>query len=365
MTEQDHRPRARITGPGDLTQVIPYLIGFTPEESLVILVVDHGQVAVTARVDIADMLPEGRTEELLDRLWSRYPGADAQLVAYTAYQPAGWGLLDRCATHLPDGVTVQRTLVHGDTWHLPNGQTGTIDRYGPIAAEASFHGLRRLASRSELVAAFASPPQTAELTAHTRAALAGLPQPDDTDAIITRMGELIRHHLPTGDHQPEPAPLGVQDAVQLAVLAQHPNAREVAMLAITRQDAPEHLSLWRTVVNNVPEFGAEAPLYLAGIAAWAAGEGAAASIALERTQRVGEPGPYAHARLLDELIDHVVPPSAWDSFRAEGLEQADPRVRDAVQSLHPPMAWEAIPQHTLRHRPQPPDIAPPTPGIAI
>ena len=365
MTEQDHRPRARITGPGDLTQVIPYLVGFTPEESLVILVVDYGQVAVTARVDIADMLPEGRTEDLLDRLWTRFPGADAHLVAYTAYQPAGWGILDRCAAHLPDGVTVQRTLVHGDTWYLSNGQTGTIDRYGSIAAEASFHGLRRLSSRSELVAAFASPPQTAELTAQTRAGLAGLPEPGDTDAIITRMGELIRRHLPTGDDQPELAPLDVQDAVQLAVLAQHPKAREVAMLAITRQDAPEHLSLWRTVVNNVPEFGAEAALYLAGIAAWAAGEGAAASIALERTQRVGEPGPYAPARLLDELIDQVVPPSAWDSFRAEGLEQADSRVRDAVQSLHPPKVWEAIPQHTLRHRPQPPDVAPPAPGIAI
>ena len=357
-------PRLRLTRQEEITQLIPYLVGFTPEESLVIAVMDHGRLAVTGRVDLAEVQPSGRAEQLLDRIWTRFPDADAHLLAYTSNQPAGWALLDRCAAHLPASAVVRRTLVDGDTWHLPNGDTGTVDRYGPIATEASFHGLRRLASRSELIPAFASPPDTDELIRQAEAALSDLPQPSDTDALITRMGDLLRRHLPT-DLAGAPDRLDVHDAVQLAVLAQHRIGSEIAELALTRQDATRHLSLWRSVVNKVPELAAEAPLYLAGLAAWAAGDGASASIALDKTQHVGEPGPYPAAVLLEALIDHVVPPPAWDTLRADGLAQADPRIQETVRGINTPKTWETLPQHTLQHRPQPPDLAPPAPGIAI
>ncbi len=157
----------------------------------------------------------------------------------------------------------------------------------------------------------------------------------------------------------------MEDAAQLAVLAQHGKARELALLSITRENARDHLALWRDVVNHVPEFGAEAPLFLAGMAAWVAGDGAAANIALERIDEVGEPGPFPPARILAELIDQVVPPSAWDELREDGLRNADPAVRTAVNGAQTPKIWESITQHDLRPRHQPPDLAPPAPGIAI
>lgn len=366
MTDQPHPPRVRVTDPGELTQVIPYLIGFTPEESLAIVVVERGQVAVTARVDIADIQPAGQAEELLDRMWARFPQGSALLIAYTNDRAAGWNLLERCANRLPGGRTLQAMVVDGDTWHLPDGQTGPADRFGPLAAEASFHGLQRLPSRTDLAAGFASPPVTDELITHLDAAMASLPDPTDTTALITRMGDLVRRNLPDPDtDHPFPAPIDTEEALQLAVLAQHPKAREVAMLSMTRTDAREHLTMWRTVVHTVPEFGAEAPLFLAGMAAWVAGEGAAASIALQRTDQAGEPGHYPPARLLDALIDQVVPPSAWEPLRADGLTSADPRVREAVTGSHTPKTWETIPQQPLRQHPQPPEVAPPAPGIAI
>ena len=367
MTERHHAPRLRITDPGELTQVVPYLIGFTPEESLVIVVVDHGQVAVTARVDIAEIQPAGQAEQLLDRMWARFPQGEALMVAYTTDRAAGWNLLERCANHLPNGRTRETILVDADTWHLPDGQTGPAARFGPVAAEASFHGLQRLPSRSDLAAAFASPPVTEELLTHLDTVMAGLPDPTDTTALITRMGDLVRRNLPTADtDHPRPTPIDTDDALQLAVLAQHPKAREVAMLSMTRTDAREHLTLWRTVVNTVPELGAEAPLFLAGMAAWIAGEGAAASIALQRTDHAGEPGHYPPARLLDALIDHVVPPLAWETLRTDGLATADPRVRAAITGAHTPnTVWESIPQQPLRQHPQPTDVTPPAPGIAI
>lgn len=366
MTESPNLRRVRITSPDEVTQIIPYLIGFTPEESLVVAVINQGSVAVTARIDIADVQPEGQAENLLDRIWARFPGSDAYMVAYTADRPAGWDLLERCSDHLPAASARQTMVVDGDTWYTPDGQTGPADRFGPLAAEASFYGLQRLPTRSELVASFASPPDSDELTAQVAAALDTLPSPSETSAVIDRMGDLVRRNLPSAEAGAQMSSVGVEDAVHLAVLAQHGKAREVALLSITRADAKAHLALWRAVVNTVPEFGAEAPLFLAGMAAWVAGEGAAASIALERTEHVGEPGQFQPARILAELIDQVVPPSAWEALRSDGLGHADSRVRGAVIGVHTPTVWETVEQQPLQHRRhEPPNMAPPAPGIAI
>lgn len=366
MPDAPNFPRVRITNPDEFTQIVPYLIGFTPEESLVIVVVADGAVAVTARVDIADIEPPGQAEMLLDRMWARFPDADAHLVAYTSDEQAGWALLQRCVDHLPADAARQTLVVDGDTWHLPDGETGQTNRYGRAAADASFLGLQRLPGRSELAASLASPPESDQLAARMEAALNQLPRPDDTGAIITRMSELVRRNLPA-DADQEPFPkMDVDDAAQLAVLAQHGKAREAALLSITRDSAREHLALWRAVVTTVPDYAAEAALFLTGMAAWAAGEGALAAITLEQSEQVGEPGLYRPALLLSELIDQVVPPTTWDELRADGLAHTDARVRQAVTSVHPARVWESVPQHPLEHpRRQPPDVAPPAPGIAI
>lgn len=364
MTENLDPPRVQITNPDEVAQILPYLIGFTPEDSLVIAVIDHGVVAVTARADLADVQPPGEAEMLLDRIWARFPDADAYLVAYTADQPAGWALLERCAEHLPAGAASQTMVVDGERWHSPDGQSGIADRFGPTATEASFHGLQRLPSRTELVSSFASPPETDALIAHVGTALAELPEPGDTDRIVARMGELLRRNLPAGIERQTDA-VNAQDAAQLAVLAQHGTAREVALLSMTHEHAPEHLALWRGVVNHVPEFTADAALFLAGMAAWISGDGASANVALERTDQAGEPGPFAPARLLAELIDQVVPPSAWDRLRDDGLRNAKPGVRAAITGARTQTVWESVPQHDLHHRHEPPDISPPPPAIAI
>ena len=124
-------PRMHISEPGDLAQLVPHLIGFQPEESLVIIVLQQGRIEVTARADIADVQQPGRAEELLDRIWNRYPAtADAYLMAYTHDQVAGWDLLQRCEDHLPPFADRQTMLVGAETWHTGDGRTGVVDRLG-------------------------------------------------------------------------------------------------------------------------------------------------------------------------------------------------------------------------------------------
>ena len=52
-------PTLRVRGPGDLAQAIPYLLGFHPEQSLVLVGLDRHMVTVTARFDLADVARAG------------------------------------------------------------------------------------------------------------------------------------------------------------------------------------------------------------------------------------------------------------------------------------------------------------------
>ena len=44
--------RLKVSTPGDLLGLIPYLLGFPPQESLVLLLIGEGQVRLTARLDL-------------------------------------------------------------------------------------------------------------------------------------------------------------------------------------------------------------------------------------------------------------------------------------------------------------------------
>ena len=44
-----------VNGPADLLGAVPYLLGFHPEESLVIIGLNKTKVVVTARLDLADI----------------------------------------------------------------------------------------------------------------------------------------------------------------------------------------------------------------------------------------------------------------------------------------------------------------------
>lgn len=366
MNDKTEAARLQVRGPGDMTQLIPYMVGFNPEESLVISVIQNHVVQVTARVDIVDVQPAGEVERLLDRIWARFPGSDAYLMAYTADPMAGWDLLQRCDAHLPADSSRQTLLVDGDTWHLPNGETGPVERVGPLATSATNSGLQRLNRRADLEAGFASPPDTTELEGQVEDAIDRLPNPSDTRAIINRTSELLHSNLTADDHA---APdLNPVDAIQLAVLVQNDAARDVALLSMTRQDAAAHLKLWQDVVNRAPAHGAEIPLYLAGMAAWISGDGASASIAHERSLAATGHPDQPTAMLLGELINQVIPPRAWDSMRASVLAQADPRVQSAVVDGAPaasPAAWETLAAPPVQQAPLPRDIDPPTPRIAI
>ena len=365
MTDEQ-RPVIRMSEPGEITQVVPHLLGFQPEESLVILVLDQGRIQVTARVDIDVAQPPGEAEQLLDRIWARFPKADALVIAYTNQPKAGLDLIIRCETHLAPLAETAAMLINGDTWHTPDGHSGPVEHDGPIADQLEGLGLPVRASRAELDALFATATITPDLLAQVEPALATLPARADTLALVARAALLIDQNLPDPTLPDRTLPLA--EALQLAVLSDHPAVRDLALLSMTNTNADQHLQLWRGVVNNSPRIVAETPLYLAGMAAWITGDGATAVVALEHSQACSAPGRQNSA-LLDALIDDVVPPSAWPELREQILGHADPHTRQAIQAREPAPQhrWETVDRPSVRRPPNPTvrGRKPPAPGIAI
>ena len=358
-------PQLRISEPAEIAQVIPYLVGFTPENSLVVSALDNNRIQVTARINLDQVQPTGGVELLLQRIWDRHPDASGMAVAYTDDHLAGWDVLSRCDAWLPHGCVTM--LVDGDTWQTADGTTGTIDPHGELATQVAGQGLRTLPTRSDLAARFDSAPNSDEFDRNLGTALAGLPEPRDITAILQLTRTLIDRNLPTDPNRPND--LSPVDAIQLSVLAQHPAARDLALLQIDRNNAADHLSLWQHVIQATPAHGADLPLYIAGMAAWISGDGASATIAVERALEHEQPTKGRHpAILLEGIIDNVIPPTAWDEVRHDLIAGATAELKAALGHATPPMAAEqgwppTEPSHTARREFL--VRKPPAPGIAI
>lgn len=284
----------------------------------------------------------------MDALWRRFPDATGTVIAYTADPDAGWALIERCANHRPETARL-RLVVDGDTWQLPSGETGTVDRYGAIAAEATVRGLQRRDSRSDLEATFSTAPPSDGLLDLLEATLTMLPAADDVGEVVDRMRSVLQANLA--------GPVSPSAAVQLAMMSGHPDAHEVAMLSITSDNAEAHFRLWRQVINQVPDVLAKGPLFLAGLAAWVSGDGAAANIAIDKSIDLSHGGRHSPDRLLSAMINTVAPPSAWALVRRDALDQAKPEVRAALTGP-PTTRWESVTRRTSSRRPEPPSSRP-------
>ena len=179
-------PELHVRNLGDLAELVPYLVGFEPRDSLVALVIDRGHVAVTARFDLADAGQPGGIQNILGRLLARYPQTPGvYLMAYTDNAQTGWDLLQRGQQHL-GSKWANSMLINGATWYAPGGATGAVNRSGPLAAEATFHGLQRRDSRRAVEADLASPPATPAMLAQLRICPSSKSAPPDPASILTR-----------------------------------------------------------------------------------------------------------------------------------------------------------------------------------
>ncbi|MGI8457871.1 MAG: DUF4192 domain-containing protein [Propionibacteriaceae bacterium] len=335
----------------DLLAVVPYLLGFHPQESLVLLALRRQRVELVARVDLPGTggdptgeNPVADTASHLDDVRILRQVADAArsvapegvvLIGYSTVVGRAESALDAAVEEVADLPLIEVLRADGHRWWsrrcdeacCPAEGTPYVVETSRLAAEAVVAGLSALPDRGELAALVAGPPPTE---------VAGLAS--DAESIRIELARLSRparqqemHRLVLG----AVAAIGVPGSptwpavpdrdlsLRLAALATDVHVRDVAWSLVDQPSFATHVALWQAVVAHAPDRLALAPLCLVGIAAWVGGHGALMVCALTRALEID--ADYGMAQLLSDLNTAAVRPSLWEEvvgpLRAElGLE---------------------------------------------
>ncbi|MFL6054002.1 MAG: DUF4192 domain-containing protein [Actinoallomurus sp.] len=334
----------RLRSPADVVSAIPYLVGFHPSESVVVLCCGGADGAYAIRLDLtaSDALLDHVTE-----LITRRRPADVILAGYgpgARVTPVVERVGDRLSR---DGVRLREVLRIEDDryWSYlctdpaccPPEGTFVDVRGSAVAAAAIAGGLVALPDRDELARMIAPVggeamreataqaerrlTSWAEAAATERGGTAGDAATDPDGAIpgaVTadtgkgrvgrrvaeegvRLVRLLIERARAGGDPPTD-----EEVAWLGVLLVNLRVRDEAWVRIDDGEIGAHIRLWRDVVRRVAEPYLAGPACLLAFAAWRAGEGALANLALDRA--LAADPHYSMARLLHELFVSGLPP---------------------------------------------------------
>jgi uncharacterized protein DUF4192 len=317
---------------GELIAGIPSMIGFPPQESLVLMTFHIGeriQLGATMRMDLPD---QAKAPDLVAQLCLTAVANEAEVAvpvviggsADPPELPYRW-LMDLVLQELDD---VDIPIVHaiwvpavefGETWwcYVDEECTGQVrdPQSSALAALHAYAGLVRYASRAEMASHLA--PDREDGVAHVAQLLAARAgQRADTPA--ERWAEVSAAIDATGDTVPE---LAHEQVARLAEALSDPLVRDNCLpLPLTdRGDAAERL--WTALIRAVPAPERASPAILLAIHAYLRGEGVLANMAVEAA--LDADPDLDLARLVREALDRGLPPTVLRSMIEESVSSAE------------------------------------------
>ncbi len=303
-------PSLRLRGPTDLVVTVPYLLGFVPERSVVVVALDEDQhVALVARVDLPPLSRPPGTADLarLRRVGAqaatrigpvavRAGAATALGVVYPAGGPehgraVGWrGFADAFGEALAEQsleLIECLSVVAGRWWSLqclgdpccPAGgrslpPTGTTE----AEARAVLAGLTVLPSRADVGRRLApAPPAERDAVAGLMGAVAV--DPGDGLALVEATLERWQadRQIPSSATQALPA----ADAARLLGVLADVRIRDAVSLCRSAVECDAAVALWTELVRLAPTGWLAAPASLLAAASYQAGNGVLAGIAAD------------------------------------------------------------------------------------
>lgn len=287
---------------------VPYLLGFHPSESLVLVFIEQGRVRLTARVDLADAADPGPLWELLCRAFDRFDDAELLAIAYASDHDLADRILGEIECGLDSTSLLAAVVVDDGRWWLSGLPDVRGGPYRPetsaVAAEAVVHGLAAQPSRAKLTELLADPAsagsgELARLFDDVRRQAGGI----DTswaDELVLRLTRALGAEV-----APDQAELA-----WLGVLVSQAIARDAAVLSITCSDARKHFELWAAVLRICPSRWRHGPLTILGLAAWVCGEGA---IQTECLRMASDSDPQDPFVLFQQSMQaSILPGWEWD-----------------------------------------------------
>ena len=311
-----------LRDPADVLSLVPYLLGFHPADSVVVLGERDGRMAFQARGDLADAIGmAGHYAAVV----GRQQVTSAIVIGYgeaAAVTPAVLAVAGRLGE---GGIRVRDVLrvTAGRYWSYlcqsleccPPEGIAFDPATSVVTTAAVVDGHVALPSRAALESRLAplDPLTRAGMRAATEradrrlAALLDAAGGDPSAALRVAGGAAVRaavaRHRAGGQ-------LDDDEVAWLSVLLAHPPARDEAWAAV--EVVPQrHVGLWSEVLRRAEPRVRAAPATLLGFAAWQAGDGIIAGMAVARA--LAADPDHVMARLLGEVIAGGVPPREWQA----------------------------------------------------
>jgi hypothetical protein len=334
MTTQ--HPEFRFTRPGALIAALPAVLGFVPEKSLVLVVLEEGRVGAVLRADLSVDLADH-----LDRLAELAAASGADNVVAVIVDAEG-ALCPTCsADHRElcdvlraelerngvsmDSVHVVDRVETGGTWRCIDGcgSGGEVEdpTASPMAAAAVLDGRRLYARRADLhaVIAVADPARSRRLidtiSAHSDTRRAQWQaDPDDRGRrdIEIALEVAVRVYAGAEASDAELAALAcgltdlaVRDTLYALAVGTHAAAAE---------------TLWSLLARNLPDPWRVEALVLLAFSAYARGDGPLAGISLEAALR-SDPD-HRMAGMLDTALQSGMRPEQIRELTGTGYRLA-------------------------------------------
>ncbi|MDG4790858.1 DUF4192 domain-containing protein [Micromonospora sp. WMMD1102] len=333
MTSND-RAILAVRSTADLLAAVPYLLGFHPADSLVVMALRGNRVVFVARGDLPEITGPAAADEIGE--------AAAQVAAIVARQHVeittviGYGEPAR-VTPTVDAVTaalgraglpvLEALRVTGDRyWSYVCDDAGCCPPDGrpfdcstsQLAAAATFAGQVALPDRDALARRLAplDGPARDELRKAAGRAEIRLqallaedrPDPPHGRRALRRAGRAAVREAT--DRYRNGGQLTDDEVAWLCLLMVHLPVRDDAWQATGGEEW--HLTLWTDVLRRAEPELVPAPATLLGFAAWRAGQGALASVAVERA--LAAQPDYSFAQLLAEALQAGIGPSVLDGW---------------------------------------------------
>ena len=317
QTESESPRRAiKLDGPSSLIAAVPHLVGFTPDNSLVLVVMSgpRSRVVLTVRADLPETYQRGELVELLDSISRALTSAGGEQVVGICYPPDD-GLDTRAVLKALEvamrGINVEVVdflVVLAENWWSELGAESTAPQALPSAlrsptpAQAALilEGRAPLASRQDLVTSFAS------LAVNDRRRLTRVQVGQATQLDVAEAANL----LSGSDDLDQTSSAALLAALQTAKWRDGLIAQILKGATAPNQGLANHLrgvcERLRPLVQAAPA-GVVAPVATTlAVLAWQAGEGAIAACAIGRAL-LDDP-EYRLAVLVQAALLTAMPP---------------------------------------------------------
>ncbi|MFI0355644.1 DUF4192 domain-containing protein [Actinomadura sp. 9N407] len=321
MTETTGRTPLVIRSIPDAIAAVPYLLGFHPTDSIVVIGFGGPHNTCAVRADLPPPDDPGRFGQTAENLVGMLVNGEFPQALLLGYGPPI--RVDRTVAAIRDatlttglGIVDAARVADGRWWSLtcaepeccpPGGKPYDIST-SVVAAQATLAGQVALADRSELA------DSVAPLAGATRTAMRRATRDAEQRFRSLTLLEVTRPRLEARLRTEaeglllllrRPGARPDHDQIAwLGLLLTNLRVRDEAFVRLDLDDPSADIDFWRTILRHVEEPYSCAPACLLARAAYAAGDGGLANVALERASP-----DYSMADLLRAVIAAGIPPT--------------------------------------------------------